>query len=59
MKYLGLTVTSTFKTSLHCQQAVNRAQRILFQLRRGFSVLIPEIFPLLYLAVVGPILEYG
>ncbi len=59
MKDLGVTVSSTFKTSLHCQQAVNRARRILFQLRRGFAVLTPEIFRPLYLALVRPILEYG
>ncbi len=52
-------MTSTFKTSLRCQQAVNRARRILFQLRRGFAVLTPEIFGPLYLALVRPILEYG
>ncbi len=59
MKALGLTVTSTFKTSLHCQQALHRARRVLFQLRRGFPVLTPDIFRLVYLALVGPILEYG
>ncbi len=59
MKDLGVTVTSTFKTSLHCQQAVNRARRILFQLRRGFADLTPEIFRPLYLALLRPILEYG
>ncbi len=52
-------LTSTFKTSLHCPQAANRARRILFQLRRGFAVLTPEIFRPLYLALVRPILEYG
>ncbi len=52
-------MTSTFKTSLRCQQAANRARRILFQIRRGFAVLTPEIFRLLYLALVRPILEYG
>ncbi len=59
MEDLGVTVTSTFKTSLHCQQAVNRARRVLFQLRRGFAVLTPEIFRPLYLALVRPVLEYG
>ncbi len=54
-----MTVTSTFKTSLHCQQAVNRARRVLFQLRRGFAVLTLEIFRPLYLALVRPIFEYG
>ncbi len=54
-----MTVTSTFKTSVNCQQAVNRARRILFQLQRGFAVLTPEIFRPLYLALVRPILEYG
>ncbi len=58
-KDLGVTVTSTFKKSLHCQQAANRARRILFLLRRGFAVLTPEIFRPLYLALVRPILEYG
>ncbi len=52
-------MTSTFKTSLHCQHAANRVRRILFLLRRGFSVLTPEIFRPLYLALVRPILEYG
>ncbi len=56
-KTLGVIVTSTFKTSLHCRQAVNR--RILFQLRRRVAVLTPEIFRPLYLALVIPILEYG
>ncbi len=51
-------MTSTFKTS-HCQQTANSARRILFQLRRGFAVLTPEIFRPLYLALVRPILEYG
>ncbi len=59
MTDLGVTVSSTFKTSLHCQQPVNRARRILFQLRRGFAVLTPEIFRPLYLDLVRPILEYG
>ncbi len=54
-----MTGTSTFKTSLHCQQAANRARRILFQLRRGFAVLTPEFFRSLHLAQVRPILEYG
>ncbi len=58
-KDLGVTVTSTFKTSIHCQHAANRARRILFLLRRGFAVLTPEIFRPLYLALVRPILEYG
>ncbi len=58
-KDLGVTVTSTFTTSLHCQQPVNRARRVLFQLRRGFAVLTPEIFRPLYLALVRLILEYG
>ncbi len=52
-------MTSTFKTSLHCQQAANRARRLLFLLRRGFAILTPEIFRPLYLALVTPILEYG
>ncbi len=56
-KDLGVTVTSTFKTSVHCQQAANQARRILFQLRRGFAVLTPEIFRPLHLALVRPILE--
>ncbi len=59
MNDLGVTVTSTFKASLHCQQAVNRARRILFQLRRGFAVLAPEIFRTLYLAPVISLLQYG
>ncbi len=59
MRDLGVTVTSIFKTSLHCQQAVNRARRILFPLRRGFAVLTPEIFRPQNLAPVRPILEYG
>ncbi len=58
-KDLGVTVISTFKTSLHCQQAANRARRILFVLRRAFAVLTPEIFRPLYLAVERPILGYG
>ncbi len=58
-KDLGVIVTSTFKASLHCQQAANRARRILFLLRRGFAVLTPEIFRPLYLALVRPILKYG
>ncbi len=58
-KDLGVTVTSTFKTSLHCQQAANHTRRILFLLRRGFAVLTPEILQPLYLALVRPILEYG
>ncbi len=33
---LGVTVNSPFNTSLHSQPAVNRYQRILFQLRRRF-----------------------
>ncbi len=58
-KDLGVTVTSTFKTSLHCQQAVTRARRILFQLRHGFAVLTPDICQPLYLGLVSPIPEYG
>ncbi len=57
-KNLGVTVTSTFKTSLHCRQAANRARRILFLLHRGFAVLTSEIFRPLYLILVRPILEY-
>ncbi len=57
MKDVGVTVTSTYKTSLHCQQAVNRARRILFQLRRGSAVLTLEIFRPQHLALVRPILE--
>ncbi len=52
-------MTSTFRTSLHCQQAANRARRNLFLLRRGFAVSTPEIFRPLYLALVRPILRYG
>ncbi len=52
-------MTPTFKTSLHCQQAANRARRILFQLRHGFAVLTPEIFRPLSLVLVKPILESG
>ncbi len=37
----------------------NRARRNLFQLRRGFAVLTPDIFRPPYLALVRPILEYG
>ncbi len=48
-----------FKTSQHCKEAANRARRVLFQMRRGFAVLTPEIFRPLYLALVRPILEYG
>ncbi len=59
MKDPGVTVTSTFKTSLHYQQAVNRARRTLIQPRREFAVLTLEIFRLLYQALVRPILEYG
>ncbi len=51
-----MTVTSTFKTSLQCQQAANGARCILFLLRRGFAVLTPEMFRPLYLALVRPIL---
>ncbi len=58
-KDLGVTVTSTFKTSVPCQQAANRARRIQFLLRRGFTVLTTEIFRPLYLALGRPILEYG
>ncbi len=58
-KDLRVTVTSTFKISLHFQQAANRARRILFLLRLGFAVLTPELVRPLYLALVRPILEYG
>ncbi len=58
-KNLGVTVTSSFKTSVHCQQAANRGWRILFPFHRGFAVLTPEIFRPLYLALVRPILKYG
>ncbi len=54
-----MTVTFTFRTSLHCQQAVNRARRILFQFRRGLAVPTPEIFRPLYLALVRPTLGNG
>ncbi len=59
MKDLGVTLASTFKSSFHCQQAANRAQCILFHLRRGFAVLTTEIFRPLYLALARPSLEYG
>ncbi len=58
-KDLGVTVTSTFKTSLHCQKATNRARLILFQLRRGFPVVTLDSFRPLFLALMRPILEYG
>ncbi len=55
----GVTITSTFKTPLRCQQAAHCTCHILLQLRRGFAVLTQEIFRPLYLALVRPILEYG
>ncbi len=58
-KDLGVTITADFKVSQHCREAANRARRVLFQMRRGFAVLTPEIFRPLYLALVRPILEYG
>ncbi len=54
-----MTVTSTFKTSLYYQQAVNRARRILYQSRSGFAVLTPDFFRPLYLALVRLTLEYS
>ncbi len=49
----------TLLVFIDCQQAVNRARRILFQLRRRFAVPKPEIIRPLYLVLVRPILEYG
>ncbi len=56
-KDLGVTVTSTFKTSLQCGQAANRARRIRFLLRHGFAVWTPEVFRPRYLTLVRSILE--
>ncbi len=60
-KFVGIGVTSglIFIQCLHHQQAEIRARRILFQLRRGFAVLTPEIFRPMCLALVRPILDYS
>ena len=56
---LGLLVSETYKTTDHCRKAVSRARALLFQIKRGFADLTPEIFRPLYVALVRPILEYG
>ncbi len=39
---LGSIVTSSFKTSSHCREAVKRARGALFQIWRDFAVVSPE-----------------
>ena len=52
-------VDHSFKPSLQCQVAVNRARGVLFQIKRSFAALTPDIFRPLYITLVRPILEYG
>ncbi len=54
---LGVFVTTNFKPSRNARLAVSRARVRLFQIRRGFVVMMKEAFFSLYLSLVRPILE--
>ncbi|CAH8451171.1 unnamed protein product [Dicrocoelium dendriticum] len=55
---LGVIMTSSFKPSMQCRYAANKARRELFRLRRALCNTKPEVFLPLYKAVVRPHLEY-
>ncbi len=52
---LGVPLVYTFRASLLCQQAANRARCILFQFHPGIPISTQEMFPPMYLALVRSI----
>ncbi len=58
-KDLGLMIDNTFKPSIHCGQAFNKARSALFLIWRSFVTLTPDIFIPLYSTLVRPHLEYA
>ncbi|RUS72071.1 hypothetical protein EGW08_020166 [Elysia chlorotica] len=58
-KDLGVNIDSDLKFSQHVSIQVNKANRLLALLRRGFTVLDRESLPTLYKSIIRPHLEYG
>jgi hypothetical protein len=58
-KDLGVHIDDKLKFTTHCQEKVNKANRILGYIRHTFKHLDKESFLLLYKALVRPHLEYG
>jgi hypothetical protein len=58
-KDLGVYIDNKLKFGKHIQQTVSKANRIVGLIRRTFTALDQQSFPLLYRSLVRPILEYG
>ena len=58
-KDLGVFLSSDFKSSSDTRRKVASAVRMSCALRRSFTSMTPEVFRLLFVSHVRPILEYG
>ena len=55
---LGILVTNDLKLSTHCGEAVKKANRVLFSIRKCFSKLSLSSFKIIYKTYVRPHLDY-
>jgi len=58
-KDLGVLITNDLKVSQHCQQAYNKASKILGLINRTIEYRHPDILLCLYKSLVSPHLEYS
>lgn len=56
---LGVTVTENLKWEAHIGQTVKKANVMIYQIRKAFSALSPEMLRQLYITYVRPIIEYA
>ena len=55
---LGILVTNDLKSSTHCGEAVKKANRVLFSIRKCFSKLSLSSFKIIYKTYARPHLDY-
>ncbi len=58
-KDLEVFIDSSFKPSLPCKEAYDRARATFFRIRRGFAILTPAIFLLLNVAMGRSHLDFA
>ncbi len=59
IEYLGIVLNTRLSAQDNVVSGANKARRMLFYLRRSFTILAPSIFILLYKAFIRPHLKYA
>jgi len=57
-KDLGVIIDAEFKFYAQCSAVVNKANQLLWLIKKNFLCITPEMFTSLYKALVRPVLEY-